>query len=145
MYIKSTFKSLTVRDTTVTLMVDEIHLKPNLDYKGGNIVGSAHDSNKMATSAFVFMLNSIQSKFRNVVHIIPTNIMKAETLYNIMKNIILGLEKKGFNVISIVTDNNAISGKAVSYFADSPKLSIVYPHPVQTGRPLFFCSTQFIF
>lgn len=138
MYIKNKFKSLTVRDKTVTLMVDEIHLKPSLDYKGGNIVGSAHDSNEMATSAFVFMLNSIQSKFRDVVHIIPTKIMKAETLYNIMKSIIVGLEKIGFNVISIVTDNNAINGKAVSYFANPPKLSIVYPHPVQTGRPLFF-------
>lgn len=138
MYIKKRFKTLLQCDKTVSLMVDEIHLKPFLDYKGGSIVGSAYNSDAVATSAYVFMLNSIASKFKDVVHIIPTKIMKAETLHDMMKKIILGLENIGFRVISIVTDNNAINGKAVSYFADPPRLSIVYQHPAQRTRPLFF-------
>ena len=119
-------------------MVDEIHLKPYFDYKGGNIVGSAFDSSEAATSAFVFMLNSVRSKFKDVVHIIPTKCMKAETLHNILKKVIIGLEKIGFTVFCVVTDNNAINGKAMSFFAHPPKLSIVYRHPYQNDRPLFF-------
>ena len=38
MYIKNKFKLL-VLDTTVSLLVDLIHLKLYFDYKGGNIVG----------------------------------------------------------------------------------------------------------
>ena len=38
-YIKNKFKLLVQIDTTVSLLVDEIHLKPCFNYKGGNIVG----------------------------------------------------------------------------------------------------------
>ena len=138
LYIKNKSKSLLPCDKTVILMVDEIHLKPYFDYKGGNIVGSAFDSSEAATSAFVFMLNSVRSKFKDVVHIIPTKCMKAETLHNILKKVIIGLEKIGFTVFCVVTDNNAINGKAMSFFAHPPKLSIVYRHPYQNDRPLFF-------
>ncbi|XP_066958187.1 uncharacterized protein [Macrobrachium rosenbergii] len=115
MYIKNKYKSLLPSDKVVILMVDEIHLKPYFDYKGGNIVGSAFDSSEAATSAFVFMLNSVRSKFKDVVHIIPTKCMKAQTLHNILKKIIIGLEKIGFTVFCVVTDNNAINGKAMSF------------------------------
>lgn len=138
LYIKNKFKALDPNDTTVILMVDEIHIKPNFDYKGGNIVGAAFNSSAAASSAFVFMVSSIKSKFKDVVHILPTVTMKAELLYNLLKRVILGLEDIGFSVICVVTDNNAINGKALSYFAKPPKLSIVYPHPAQCNRPLFF-------
>ena len=38
MYIKKEFKLLVQKDTTVSLLVDEIYLKPYFDYKGGNII-----------------------------------------------------------------------------------------------------------
>ena len=41
-YMASKFKLL--HDKTITLMIDEIHIKPYMDYKGGNIVGIAFDS-----------------------------------------------------------------------------------------------------
>ena len=39
-YIKQKFKALTDSDKTVSLLLDEIHLKPYFDFKGGNIVWS---------------------------------------------------------------------------------------------------------
>lgn len=139
-YIKNKFKFLSPNDLTVT-MVDEIHIKQYFDYKGGNIVGSAFDSSDAAKSAFVFMINSICSKFKDVVHILPARTMKAEALFRFIKNVITGLEQIGFRVICVVTDNNAINKKAMSYFAQPPTLSIVYPHPTsksRPSRPLFF-------
>lgn len=142
-YIKNKFKFLSASDLTVTLMIDEIHIKPYFDYKGGSVVGSAFDTSEAAKSAFVFMVSSLCSKFKDVVHILPTRIMKAETLFTFIKKVIIGLEEIGFKVICVVTDNNSINRKAMSYFAEPPTLSIVYPHPsLQStsaeSRPLFF-------
>ena len=50
----------------------------------------------------------------------------------------VSLEKIGFTVISIITDNNAINRKAMSSFASPPQLSIAYPHPCNPIRPLFY-------
>jgi len=36
------------------LLVDEIHLQQFFDFKGGNIVGAASNSNEAAKSAFAF-------------------------------------------------------------------------------------------
>ena len=77
-YIKNKFKSLTRNDKTVTLLIDEIHLKPFFDYNGGNVVDAAYDSNDAATSAFAFMINSVFSKFKEVVHALPARKMHAE-------------------------------------------------------------------
>ena len=59
--IKNEFKLLVQKDTTVSLLVDEIHLKPYIDYKDDNIVDLSGNSNEAATSAFVFMLSSVFS------------------------------------------------------------------------------------
>lgn len=138
LYIKNKYNTLKPDDKIVTLMVDEIHIKPFFDYVGGNVVGAAFDTSEAATSAYVFMVGSIKSGYKDVVHIIPAKCMKAETLHHILRNVIIGLEQIGFFVMSVVTDNNAINGKALSLFAKPPTLSIVYPHPADKSRPLFF-------
>jgi hypothetical protein len=87
-----------------------------MDYKGGNLVGSAYDSQNLATTAHVFMIQSLLSPFKDVVHILPVNRMDAHKLFKILEIVILGLQSCGFEVVAIVTDNNKISNKAVSNF-----------------------------
>ena len=60
----------------------------------------------------------------------PTKNLKAENLFDIVKRIIIGLEEIDFQISSIITDNNVINTKAISFFCCPRKLSIVYPHPV---------------
>lgn len=110
-------------------MIDEIHIKQYFDYKGGNVVGSVFNCDEAAQSVFVFMISSVCSNFKDVVHILTVRTLKAEILFTFIKDIVIGLEKIGFRVISVVTDNNSINKKAMSFFADTPQLSIVYPHP----------------
>ena len=74
-------------------MVDEIHLKAQMDYKGGNIFGAAFKSIEAATSAFVLMISSILSKFKDV-QILPVKSMSADTLHDILKKVIVGLEER---------------------------------------------------
>ncbi|XP_042913127.2 uncharacterized protein [Parasteatoda tepidariorum] len=44
MYAKQIFSKLNDEDLKVFLMLDEIYLKPYVDYKGGNIVGNSYDN-----------------------------------------------------------------------------------------------------
>ena len=74
----------------------------------------------------------------------PTKCLKSENLFDIVKRIINDLEETGFQVLSIITDNNAINKKAISFFCCPPKLSIVYPHPIIKSQPLFSYLTQSI-
>lgn len=119
-------------------MLDEIHLKPFLDYKGGSLVGFSHNNHDATTSAHVFMIQSILSPFKDVVHVLPVKTITAETLHKFKKKIIMGLEKIGYNVVGVVTDNNAINRKCISYFTSPSKLSIVYPNPAYSSQSIFF-------
>lgn len=126
-------------------MVDEIHIKPFFEYKGGNIAGVAANSGQAANSAFVFMVHSLMNKFKEVVHIVPVHKPNAEFLHKLLRGVICGLEKIGFKVICVVTDNNAINRKAMLPFIlsvvpasrKSPTNDFVFPHPCDAQRPLF--------
>ena len=133
-YIKNKFKLLEQKDTRVFLLVDEIHLKPNFDYRGGNIIGLSDNSNEAATSGFAFMLNSVFTQYKDV-HVMPTKCLKAENLFDKVKHI--DLEGVGFQVLSIITDNNAINKKAISFFYSPSKVSIVYSCPVRNYNTYF--------
>ena len=137
-YINQKFKALSPSDATVSLLIDEIHLKPFFDYKGGTIAGVAFNSSEAAKSAFVFMISSVFSACKDVVHVLPAYKMSAKALYDFIRRTVTGLESIGFRVISVITDNNSINSKAMSYFASPPQRSIVYPHPSDKSRPLFF-------
>ncbi|XP_072144652.1 uncharacterized protein [Dermacentor andersoni] len=137
-YIRERVKSMQDHEKTVTRMIDEIHIKPYFDYKGGTIVGSSVHSTEPTTTAHVFMVQSLLSANKDVIHIPPVSIMSAEILHEHAKNIILNVEKMGLKVIAVVTDNNALNRKMMSLFAASPQLSIVYPHPADNARPLFY-------
>ena len=82
-YIKQKFKGLTSSDKTVSLLVDEIHLKPFFDFKGGNITGPALNSKEAAKSAFTFMISSIFSSYKDVVYILPFTYFVTITIHTI--------------------------------------------------------------
>ena len=84
------------------------------------------------------MVNSVFSKFKEVVHVFPTRRVNAKIFFTILLKTIVGLEEIGFNVIAVVTDNNSTNRKAMLLFAEPAKLSIVYEHPIDKNRPLFF-------
>ena len=62
------------------------------------------------TSDFAFMLSSVFSQY-NDVYVMPTKCLKAENLFDIVKRLIICLQEIDFQVLSIMTDNNAINKK----------------------------------
>ncbi|XP_054707693.1 uncharacterized protein LOC129217416 [Uloborus diversus] len=137
-FITEKFKQLKSEENVVVVTMDEIHIKPYFEYKGGNLIGMAYDSEHAATSAHTFMVQSILSDFKEVVHILPVKTISAEKLHIILKKIILGLEEIGFCVIAVSSDNNSINRKTMSLFVDPPNLQTQYPHPANPDRPLFY-------
>ncbi|KAG8173788.1 hypothetical protein JTE90_011718 [Oedothorax gibbosus] len=119
-------------------MVDEIHLKSCFDYVGGRVSGMAFNECEAASSAYVFMIRSLLSSYKDVAHILPVHTLSAETFYSIIKKVIVGLEGIGYNVLAVITDNNAINTKAMKFFATPPKLSITYDNPACPDRPLYY-------
>lgn len=102
-------------------MIDEIHIKPYMDYKGGNIIGNAYNSSECANRAHVFMVNSLLSDYKDVVHILPVKTLNNNCLFQYIKNIIIELENIGYKVLAVVSDNNSINKKAMSYFVRKSK------------------------
>ncbi|XP_042909025.1 uncharacterized protein [Parasteatoda tepidariorum] len=138
LYAKQKIQYLNEHQKIVSLMMDEIHLKQYYDYKAGNIVGKSVNNDKAANSAYVFMLQSFLSDFEDVAHILPVFNINADYLYTFLVKIILGLEKIGFHILCVTSDNNSLNGKAMSYFSTPSKLSFVYAHPADPERSLFF-------
>lgn len=137
-YAQNQFKFLNENENNMILLFDEIHIKPFLDYKAGNMVGIACNNTLLATTAFVFMIVSVNSKFKEVVHISPVSKINHESLFNFIKSIILKLEQIGYKIFCVISDNNALNSKAMNNFSNHNKLSIVYPHPADNSRPLFY-------
>lgn len=57
----------------------------------------------------------------------------AEFLHNLVRDIICGLENIGYRVVAVV-----VNRKAMSQFELPPSNQIVFPHPSEHSRPLFF-------
>ena len=139
--MKRKVKSISSCHKTVNLLVDEIRLKLNFDFKGGDIVEAARNSTDAANSEFAFMITSLFSNFEDVVHVLPAYRISAQDLQYFLHKTIIGSEVIGFTVVSVIMDNNAINNKAMSLFANPAQLSIVYPHPSDKNRPQFFYFT----
>nr|CAH7731460.1 unnamed protein product [Callosobruchus chinensis] len=137
-YAQNVYKFIENHEKHVILLMDEIHIQPYLDFKGGNIVGTAFDGKSLATSAYTFMISSVTSKLKEVVHIYPTSTIESNTLFICIKTVIVKLEEIGYKVFCVISDNNALNGKAMNNFSPKKELSIVYPHPCDNRRPLFF-------
>lgn len=137
-YAKNIFRHVDAEARHMILLMDEIHIQPYMDYKGGNVVGNSCHNTDLAVSCYVFMLNSIKSDFKEVIHIAPVSHINHDTLHSFIETLILGLEEIGYKIICVISDNNAINSKAMSNFSKDKNLSIVYPHPFDHSRPLFF-------
>ncbi|KAH8021744.1 hypothetical protein HPB51_016808 [Rhipicephalus microplus] len=120
-YTKRLAVGMDDHEKTVTLVMDEIHLQPYIDYKGGGLVGMATNSQNAAKTAYVFMIQSLLSSSKDVVHILPVAKIDAIQRHKFFRELINGLEATGFLVIAVLSDNNAINGKAMSFFSEPRK------------------------
>lgn len=138
-YLKTKKQFLKKDELLVNLQLDEIYISPQLNFKGGNLYGSSKtDPSKIAKTAQVFMISSILSKYKDVVSIVPVNNLTAEQLKSMILNVMKEVEDIGFQIISLISDNNAINRKAFELFQPNKILLPSVPHPIDNSRTLFF-------
>lgn len=102
------------------------------------MTGATNNTAEPATTAHVFMVQSLLPPSKNVAHTLPVSRMNAETLHEFVVKFITLLEELEIRVVVIVTDNNALNHKMMLFFALPPKAEIVYPHPAVRSRPHFY-------
>jgi hypothetical protein len=117
-YSRNIFKLLDP-EKNVMLLKDEIHIQPYMKFKGGNIIGSSFNNSSLATAAYTFIFSSITFNFEEVMHIFLTSTMKSDTLFDCIRTVITKLEDIGYRIFCVLSDNNAVNGKAMNNF--SPK------------------------
>lgn len=118
-------------------MIDEVHLQAHFDYKAGFVTGAAANSSNPEKTAHVFMVQSLLSRNKDV-HILPVAQIDARVLHDLLRKLIIDLEATGFRIVALISDNNSINRKAISFFAKPASLRIVYQPPADPSRPLFF-------
>lgn len=149
-YMARRISALVDIQRNVILTVDEINIKPFFDCqeKNNDEVGLA--SSEAASSAFVFMVESLACSFKEVAHVSPVHRVNGESLHRLMRSVICGLEDIGYRVVCVVTSNSPVNRKAMLSFKSSktmasdlapqktPTNDFVFPHPCDSQRPLFF-------
>ena len=60
--------------------MDEIHIKSDVSYKGGKIIGSILNSDEPTKTVFAIMVSSLCSKWSEIVRLLPCSRTSANEL-----------------------------------------------------------------
>lgn len=101
-YVKRVVNSDKEHERTITLMIDEVHLQSCFDQKAGFVTGAAANSSNPAETAHVFIIQSLLSSNKNVVHILPVAQINSKVLHDFFRKLIIDLEASGFKVIALM-------------------------------------------
>lgn len=137
-YARRLASTLKDHECFVTLMMDEIHLQAPFQYKGGYVTGPATSSENAAKTAYVFMMQSLLSSNKDVVHILPVAKIEAKQRHDFLDLLIRQLEDIGIRVVAVVSDNNSINRKAMSFFCLSSQVEHCLQAPLGLIKALVF-------
>ena len=109
-YLKTQFQHLQNHEKYVSLKIDEIQLKPKLELRGGSLEGfSENRPEELAHHVQAFMINSLRSKYKEMVKLVPVNRNTASSLLENLNAIIDLVESIGFVIVCVTSDNNRIN------------------------------------
>ena len=117
--------------------MDEIHVKSDISYKGGKILGSNLDADDPTKTVFAIMVSSLCKKWSCVVRLLPCASVSAEKLFETIKSCICDVEDRGLFVQIISTDNYPLNVKLFKLFSPTGKLETRVTHPCGIDRSLF--------
>ena len=117
--------------------MDEIHVKSDVSYKGGKILGSNLDADDPTKTVFAIMVSSLFKKWSWVVLLLPCASVSAEKLFDTIKSCICDVEECELFVQIISTDNYPLNVKLFKLFSPTGKLETRVPHPCDTHRGIF--------
>lgn len=108
-YLNIVSSSLTPNEKIVNLLIDEVYISKRLDYRGKNLIGVASNDNSLATTVLAYMICSSFGNFSEIVKLLPVKNIKGTEIVPVTKNVISLVQKNGFQVLDIITDNHRIN------------------------------------
>ena len=88
-YLKGKNKNLSSHDKIVSLLIDEIHVKPSVLYKNKTITGFASNKPKEEAKAMqAFMISSIFSSYKEIINLVPVARMTSKNLLDMILKVL---------------------------------------------------------
>lgn len=137
-FLEKEVSSLNDKDRIVNLLIDEIHVKSKLSYRSGKLIGqAANNTDDLANSIQCFMIASVMSSHKMIVGMLPVKKLDSEFLLEGTKNVLRNLCSSGFNVVSVISDNNRINRKMFSLLAEGSDMKLFIYNPVDPDKKIF--------
>ncbi|GFW22763.1 FHA domain-containing protein [Trichonephila clavipes] len=133
-YLRSRYKELKDHEKQVILKIDEIFIKSAITYKCNKIIGFTKKG-EAATTIQCFLYSSLLSKNKEIVSLNPVKNMNAEDLYSMTVEILSLMEKVGFSVVCIVSDNNRVNRNCFSKLCNGTIKSVIQ-NPANNAKKL---------
>jgi hypothetical protein len=133
-YLNYVSESLKPHEKVVVLLIDEIYISKRLDYRGKSLVGVASNDQSLATTILGFMICSAFGNFSEIVKLLPVHNIKGSEMTPITKTIITLVQKCGFTVLDIITDNHRINR---SLFTNLTQNMTFFPNPDHPQNKIF--------
>ena len=136
-FLKQATKYFSTEQKHVIIQMDEIHIKSDISYKGGKLVGPNLNPDDPTKTVFAIMASSLHKKWSCIVRLLPCASISAEDIFSVLQSCIEDIELCGLLVQVISTDNYPLNVKLFKLFSPVGKLETRVPHPCDINRPLF--------
>ena len=136
-YLKQASANFKPQEKNVILQMDEIHVKSDLTYKSGKIIGGSLDPNDPTRTVFSIMVSSPFRKWSTIIRLLPLGSSSAQQLFPTIKSVINDIEQCNFSVQVISTDAYPLNVNLFKLFSPDHSLQPVVPHPLDSTRNLF--------
>jgi len=137
-YLTEKAKLLGEHERHVTMLLDEIYVSPKISYKAGTVEGFATNCDmSQATTVQAFMICSILSSKKDIAALIPIKNLTAAYLTELTLKMINLVERAGYRVVCLISDNNRVNGNMFSMLCNG-RIQSSTVHPYDSNRELFF-------
>ena len=118
------------------MVFDEIYIYQTVEYCSAKFVGLSEDGISPATSVLCFMINSLVSKYCNVVLMVPLNGINVEKLDRYFHRAMQLVSDAGFVGIATIADN-PVNRNFFAHRLSNGQLHPEVPHPTDSSKRFF--------
>lgn len=140
-YYSAIFSNLTDLQRNCVLMVDEMFVKPSLQYQGRQMFGeSVNRPGEVATRLLVVMVRSLCGGPSFCLQLLPVVHLSADYLVAVITDSCKLIEKCGGKIICVVADNHRVNQRAFALLANDQNEPWLAQSPACPSRALFLLS-----
>ncbi|KAI6647519.1 hypothetical protein LOD99_8785 [Oopsacas minuta] len=121
-YLKASTANFNNQERNDTLHMDEIHVKSELSYTGGRILGSSTTQNEAANTVLAFMISSLCKKWSTVVRLRPCAKSSAAQILPIPHAVNKDIESCNLQIQVVCIDNYPLTVNLVKLLSPTSNL-----------------------